>query len=755
VKRCPVWFPACIAVLLLADGLVAGPVPGSRPWPTRGRATNTTRADVPTALTTEQLAARARPSLVVISNRGRDGAAGGMGSGFVIDAGGLVATSLHVVGEARPLDVRLADGRTVAVTAIHAFDRHTDLAILRIDAKDLVPLPLGDSDALAVGAEIVALGNPLGLENSVVAGVLSARRTLDEIEMLQVAMPIEPGNSGGPVIDRLGRVQGIVNAKSLLTRNLGFATPAKLLKALWERPNPVPIAVWVRSGALDAADWEPHHGASWRGKPGRILVDGAGSGFGGRAFLLRRETAPEPPFEISVSVRLDDEAGAAGLVFLGDDGDRHYGFYPTGGQLRLTAFEGADVYDWRILGTVPSTAYRRGEWNQLRVRVETNRIVCLVNDQTVFASTDKALRGRRVGLAKFRDTAAQFRGFAVGRELPSPPPLSPSLVLAIGGPDVPESRLTEADVAALRTNLPAARGFLAERARRLERESSRLRELSSRLHRESVRDELAGELARPGGADLARAALLVARLDLPELEIEPYLRRLDALAGEARSRWPADAGAAARLDGLRTLLFAENGFHGSRHDYYNRANSRLNDVIDDREGLPITLAVLFMEVARRAGIEHVYGVPLPGHFLVKHAPPGSDERLLDVFDGGRILTHTEADELGSEYAGVPVRSEFMAPATTRDIVVRMLTNLQAFSEREEGAATALRYADLLVAVAGDRRAEAGQRLERARLRTQCGDNDGAREDLRWILDAAPPGVDLERISGMYRALRGE
>jgi len=755
VKRCPVWFPACLAALVLADGLVAAPLPGSRPRSNRVRATNETHAAAQPGFTTEQLAARVRPSLVVVSNRGRNGSDGGIGTGFVVDAAGLVATSLHVVGEARPLEIRLADGRTVAVTAIHAFDRHTDLAILRVDAGGLVPLPLGDSDALAMGADIVALGNPLGLENSVVAGVLSARRTMDGIEMLQVAMPIEPGNSGGPVIDRLGRVQGIVNSKSLLSRNLGFATPANLLKPLLEKPNPVPIATWIRAGALDAAEWEPHHGASWRGKPGRILVDGVGSGFGGRSFLLRREAAPEPTFELSVSVRLDDEGGAAGLVFLGDDEDRHYGFYPTGGQLRLTAFEGPDVFSWRILGTVPTAAYRRGEWNQLAVRVETNRIVCSVNGQTVFTSMDKALRGRRVGLAKFRDTAAQFRGFSVGRELPVPPSLPASLVAAIGGADVPESRLSESDVAALRGNLPAARGFLAERARGLERESARLRELSARLHRESVRDELVAELGRPGGADLARAALLVARHDQPELEIEPYLRRIDALAADVKSRLPADAKAAARVDVLRTLLFSENGFHGSRHDYYNSANSRLNDVIDDREGLPITLAVLFIEIARRAGIEHVYGVPLPGHFLVKHAPPGADEQLLDVFDGGRFLTHTEADELGSEYAGVPVRSEFLSPATPREIVVRMLTNLEAFTEREEGAASALRYADLLVAVAGDPRAGANQRIDRARLRTQCGDIDGARSDLRWILDAAPAGVDLERISGMYRRLREE
>ena len=85
----------------------------------------------------------------------------------------------------------------------------------------------------------------------------------------------------------------------------------------------------------------------------------------------------------------------------------------------------------------------------------------------------------------------------------------------------------------------------------------------------------------------------------------------------------------------------------------------------------------------------------------------------------------------------------------------MLANLRAFSEREEGAAASVRYADLLVAVAGEPRAEANQRLDRARLRAQCGDTEGSRGDLKWILDAAPPGVDLERIAEMYRRLREE
>lgn len=709
--------------------------------------------DRPPAFSTADLATRARPSLIVLSTRGRDGVREGVGTGFVIDSSGLIATSLHVVGEARPVSARLSSGQELEVVAIHAFDRHTDLALLRVAATNLPALPLGDSSRLATGAEVVALGNPLGLENSVVAGVLSGRRTLDEVEMLQLAIPIEPGNSGGPVLDRAGKVVGIVNAKSLMTRNLGFATPVDLLRPLLDRPNPVPFTRWVRNGALDPEQWETRLGGQWRQRAGRLTVEGWGAGFGGRSYLQYQEPAPEPTYELTVTVRLQDESGAAGLIFGGREDGLHYGFYPTGGQLRLTAFEGPEVFSWRILGTTPSAAYRPGDWNVLRVRQANGRIQCWVNDAEVFSVTDAAITGRRVGLAKFRDTAAEFRDFALARSLQLPAALDPALVEKLGGAKLPTAQVEPDDLSLLRSNLVASRAFLASRARQLEGEAVRLRELSLRLHREQVREELAAELAASEDQiDLSRAALLVARLDQPDLDIEAYRRQLDALGRELHDRLRESMSATERVDQLRQFLFEENGFHGSRHDYHNRANSYLNEVLDDREGLPITLSFVLLEVANRAGLSHLHGLPLPGHFLVKHTPPNDRERLIDVFDGGRYLTFSEADQIGSEAAGLPVRSEFLRPATKREMIVRLVTNLQIFTERSEGAAASLRFADLLVAIAGEPRLEAGQRIDRARLRTRSGDVAGARADLQWIIDAAPLGYDLETISAMVDRL---
>src|ERR1051325_1529538 len=99
------------------------------------------------------------------------------------------------------------------------------------------------------------MGVPHGLENSVVQGVVSARRVMDNVNMIQLAIPIEPGNSGGPLLDSAGKVHGILSKKSVVTQNLGFAIPINSLKILLEHPNPVPLDRWVALARLDPEEW--------------------------------------------------------------------------------------------------------------------------------------------------------------------------------------------------------------------------------------------------------------------------------------------------------------------------------------------------------------------------------------------------------------------------------------------------------------------------------------------------------------------
>jgi hypothetical protein len=268
--------------------------------------------------TVEQLAESVRKAVVVIRISGRDGKREGVGTGFVVASDGLIATNLHVIGEARPIVVQLADGKRYDVTTVEASDRSLDLALIRINAKNLPILELGDSDRLKQGQSIVAVGNPQGLEHSVVAGIVSGKRDIEGRPMVQLAIPLEPGNSGGPLLDLQGQVQGIITMKSLVTANLGFAVAANSLKPLLAKPNPIPMSRWLTIGALDPRDWQVLCGARWRQRGGRIEVSGAGTGFGGRSLCLSQRPVPSLPYEVGVEVRLDDESGAAGLVFHAD-----------------------------------------------------------------------------------------------------------------------------------------------------------------------------------------------------------------------------------------------------------------------------------------------------------------------------------------------------------------------------------------------------------------------------------------------------
>ena len=711
----------------------------------------TSKTRIPAAAETksiEALTESARKSMVVIKHFGRDGKEDGVGAGFVISPDGLIATSLHVIGEARPIAVELADGESYEVTEIHAWDRKFDLAIIRVAAGKLPALKFGDSDSLKQGAPVIALGNPLGLRHSVVQGLISARREVDGVEMFQIAIPIEPGNSGGPLLDLKGRVHGVITLKSAMTANLGFAMPGNLVKALLDKPNPVPMNRWLTIGALNAREWKPIFGARWSQKAGRILVEGAGSGFGGRSLCLSQRLVPAKPYEIAVDVRLDDEAGAAGLVFASDGGDQHYGFYPSAGQLRLTRFEGPGVYSWSILKQISTEHYRPGEWNHLRVRVGAENISCYVNGGLVTESTDAALIGGLVGLAKFRDTRAEFRNFRIGTNLTEPgrdlsEKLSRHLHESTG---LSDSKLADE----LRKQGAAGQIALKERARELEREAQDLRKLAATLHRESVQADLVAALEKPEPEiDLFHAALLIARLDNPDLDVEPYRQQAADMAGEISAKLPTTPDDTTRLAALKQYLFAENGFHGSRSDYHNQANSYLNAVLDDREGLPITLSILFMELAGRIGLRGVTGLPLPGHFMVRFSPRDGPDQIIDAFNGGKSITRSEAQELAFEASGAGFRETDLRAATKREIILRMLRNLLSGAERKSAALEMLRYLDVILALAPD---SVGDRLNRARLRLQFGDAPAAKADFKWLLDEQPAGLDLERITELYQSL---
>lgn len=698
-------------------------------------------------LTAEKLAEQAKESVVAVSFAGRDGKQAGLGTGFVIDADGLIATNLHVIGEARPISVQFLNGKQYDVKEVYATDRQMDLAVLKIEAEGLTPLPLAKPNSLKQGAAVIALGNPQGLRYSVVKGVNSGSREIDGKPMIQLAIPIEPGNSGGPVLDSQGRVQGIVTLKSAVTRNLGYAVNISALKVLLEKPNPVPINRWLTIGTLDERHWKPLFGSRWRQRAGRIMVDGFGTGLGSRSLCVSQEDLPELPYEIAVEVKLDDESGAAGLIFYSDEKTKHYGFYPSSKSLRISRFDGADVFSWHVLEEKKSNFYREGEWNHLKVRLEADRILCFINDNQVFEVKDKQYQAGKVGLAKFRNTIATFRGFQVASQIE---PYRPSKETAQKILDLTEDlRVDRPPLEELiekvvkDTNEKRAQQALQERARLLKRQAERLQQLAQSIHERAVRDEL-GKLfvgKKEANIDLLSAALLVARLDNSEVELKSYLNQVTGMVAEIQNALPPNADHKVKLEALNRYLFLETGFHGSRTNYYNKSNSYINETIDDREGLPITLAILYMEMGRQLGM-NIEGVGLPGHFVVRVDSKNEKYQLIDVFEGGKVLSDEAAKIMIQSANRGRFDAEFLKAQTKKEIIQRMLRNLLNLARDSEDIPSMLRYVETMISIDEELLQE---RWLRAVLRYQTGRITEAIADADFLLEKSPEGFDLRRI----------
>ena len=146
----------------------------------------------------------------------------------------------------------------------------------------------------------------------------------------------------------------------------------------------------------------------------------AAAEFGGQALCLATEATPDVPFEVAVQVKFTPVDGAAGLVFHADGADRHYGFYPTNGSVRLSRFDGPDVYSWAVLREVRPPQLKRDGWNSLKVRVEAERMQCYLNGELVIEANDVTYKtGARGAFCKFRQTDAEIqRSFVLASRSP-------------------------------------------------------------------------------------------------------------------------------------------------------------------------------------------------------------------------------------------------------------------------------------------------------------------------------------------------
>ncbi len=209
-------------------------------------------------------------------------------------------------------------------------------------------------------------------------------------------------------------------------------------------------------------------------------------------------------------------------------------------------------------------------------------------------------------------------------------------------------------------------------------------------------------------SDLATAALLLARIEHPQFDPAPYLRRLDDIGICAKQHVAAccGAGCVANRAGVRALnayLFSEMGFAGNQKDYDDPRNSFLHEVLNRQVGIPVTLSVLYIEVARRAGMV-VHGLNFPGHFLVHpvlaDGEADRDRIVVDPFHGGISLSIEDCVRLvpgGLANDGVVERT-LRSPATTPEILIRMLHNLKRVYVRMRSFPQARTVTDMLLAL---------------------------------------------------------
>lgn len=264
--------------------------------------------------------------------------------------------------------------------------------------------------------------------------------------------------------------------------------------------------------------------------------------------------------------------------------------------------------------------------------------------------------------------------------------------------------------------------------------------------------EAFAELLRRDDAriDLAHACLMIAQDAYPGLEPERYLGEIERMALRLSARLPQDHNPEERVVALNQFLFEDLRYYGNTEDYYDPRNSYLNEVIDRRTGIPLTLAVLYMEIGRRIGLP-LQGVSFPGHFLVRLRLRGG-VLVLDPFSGGlpqseselrqrlrRVIPEGVADNV--PVAGLPL-DQFLEPASNRQILARMLRNLKGIYRGADKPESMLDVLNRMLLVAPD---ASGELRDRGIVYQRLECYRAALQDLRDYAEREPDAPDQDEV----------
>jgi regulator of sirC expression with transglutaminase-like and TPR domain len=250
--------------------------------------------------------------------------------------------------------------------------------------------------------------------------------------------------------------------------------------------------------------------------------------------------------------------------------------------------------------------------------------------------------------------------------------------------------------------------------------------------------------------DLAKAALYIAQEEYPHLDPAEYLNALDTMAAEVQERLPSERYPLRMLQSINQYLYDDLGFSGNTDDYYNPRNSFLNDVIDQRTGIPITLALVYLEIARRLDFPMV-GIGMPGHFIIR---PEFQEAgiFVDAFHHGEIMFEQDCLERLTQIYQQPITAippAFMEPVSHRQFLARMLTNLKIIYLNQRRLPKALAAIERILLLFPDAPLEL---RDRGLLYYEVGRLVEASQDLEIYLEMLPNAKDADVIRQLLKQL---
>lgn len=250
-------------------------------------------------------------------------------------------------------------------------------------------------------------------------------------------------------------------------------------------------------------------------------------------------------------------------------------------------------------------------------------------------------------------------------------------------------------------------------------------------------------LGGPGDPGLDLAALQIATIEYPEVSPGSFVELLDSYGRELNERLNPDADGEEFIHTTNEYLFDELGFQGNQQEYYHPANSCLNEVLTKRVGIPISLSVVYMEIARRVG-RQVHGIGLPGHFIVQYED-AEVTAFIDPFHCGRLMFETECFDLAREHTGLDISADpnVLKPVSKRHILIRMLNNLRSVYFQRQEPRKAIEVLSLLIE---SDPSSPGEYKQRGVCLAQVNRFTQARADLEMYLRLSPEAPDRDPVS---------